>query len=52
MNPDDRETMRYVLGNVDQARDALERAQSALAVAVAYGRIRLNRDDGDETVDD
>jgi len=34
------------------SRIRLLRAQAALAVAVTYGRIRLNRDNGDERGDD
>ena len=34
-------TIRYVLGNVDDARRDLDRAQAALATA--YGRLTLGR---------
>ena len=36
-------TIRYVLGNVDDARRDLDRAQAALATATAYGRLTLGR---------
>lgn len=43
------DALRYVLSNVDDARGHLERAQAALAVATAYGRIAIaNRDDDNE----
>lgn len=37
------DALRYVLANVDDARAALETANSALATATAYGRIVIAR---------
>jgi len=37
------DALRYVLANVDDARAALEQANSALATATAFGRIAIAR---------
>jgi len=37
------DALRYVLANVDDARAALDTANSALATATAYGRIAVAR---------
>ncbi len=41
--PSTEDALRYVLANVDDGREALERANSALATATAYGRIAVAR---------
>lgn len=47
------DALRYVLANVDDARAALETANSALATATAYGRIAVARNrDGESGRDD
>lgn len=43
------DALRYVLANVDDARAALETANSALATATAYGRIVVARNHNDES---
>ena len=43
------DALRYVLANVDDARAALETANSALATATAYGRIAVARNHDDES---
>jgi len=43
------DALRYVLANVDDARAALETANSALATATAYGRIVIARNHDDES---
>lgn len=42
------DALRYVLANVDDARAALETANSALATATAYGRIAIARNNEHE----
>ena len=42
------DALRYVLANVDDARAALETANSALATATAYGRIAVARNNEHE----
>lgn len=37
------DALRYVLANVDDARAALEQANSALGTATAFGRIAIAR---------
>ena len=48
------DALRYVLANVDDARAALDTANSALATATAFGRIVLTRnhdhDDGSKDI--
>jgi hypothetical protein len=48
--PSERDALRYVLSNIDDARGHLEQAQAALATATAYGRISIagNGEDDDE----
>jgi len=43
------DALRYVLANVDDARAALEMANSALATPEAYGRIAVARNHDDES---
>ena len=50
--PSTEDALRYVLANVDDARAALETANSALATATAYGRIAVARNNGDEGEDE
>ena len=46
------DALRYVLANVDDARAALETANSALATATAYGRIAVARNHDDSGGDE
>ena len=47
--PSTEDALRYVLANVDDARAALETANSALATATAYGRIAVARNHDNES---